>query len=508
MNLQDIKKVSIWLMFTIYLMACSKSLLNEQLYSQPGTTNVSGPSGATLLANGLYSYVQFYSYFGGNNWMLDNEAGTDEFYCAWGNVDAISWGGQQNFVNLDAGHYQVQLKWDASYNLISQANLVVNQYSSFTDAASVQNVAQARFWRAYAYAKLYSDYGPVPLVKGNEDQTNGIAKASASDLLSFIETELIAVESLLPATYGSSDYGRPTKWAVKAFLARFYLNEKNWQKASDYSKDVIDNGGFTLQTDYQTIFSQNGNNEVILAVNHIAQSGRGNKYVALSMEANIVNAFNISGVSASNGYGMATPFYNSFAKNDKRIAPYDRTTGLGIAIAGVIFKSDGITPAYGTVAAPQTVEQNLHRVITCKWPVVQNVPNGEDAPLNQPILRLGETYLTYAEAQNELGNVSTAATYINLLRPRTGLGNISAASQSAMRDSILNERGWELYHEGYRREDLMRAGKIIFMNKMNQKYIAYTNTPLPWATDTSKVIQPIPTSALQLNRLLTQNPGY
>ncbi|MEJ7678213.1 MAG: RagB/SusD family nutrient uptake outer membrane protein [Segetibacter sp.] len=64
-------------------------------------------------------------------------------------------------------------------------------------------------------------------------------------------------------------------------------------------------------------------------------------------------------------------------------------------------KGDG-TPVFGTVAAPQTVEENLHRVITCKWPVVQNIPNGEDAPLNQPILRLGETYLTYAEAQNEL----------------------------------------------------------------------------------------------------------
>lgn len=507
MNLLIIKRAFLGLVLSVSLLACSKNLLKEDLYSQPGSTNVSGPSGAALLTNGLYSYVQFYSYFGGNNWMLDNEAGTDEFYCAWGYVDNTSWGGQQNFLNMDAGHYQVQLKWDASYYLISQANIIINQFSALTDAATIQNVAQARFWRAYAYAKLYYDYGPVPLVKGNEDQSNGLAKPSAEELLNFIETELKTAEKVLPASYNSSDYGRPTIWAVKAFLARFYLNEKDWQKASDYAKDLIDNGGFALQADYQSIFSNNGNNEVILAVNHIAQSGRGNKYVALAMEANIVNALGISGVSASNGYGMATPFFYSFAANDKRIIPFDRTTGKGISISGVLLKNDG-TPVFGTAAAPQTVEENLHRVITCKWPVVQNIPNGEDAPLNQPILRLGETYLTYAEAQNELGNVSIAADYINKLRPRTGLGNIAAASQVAMRDSILNERGWELYHEGYRREDLIRAGKTVYLSKINQKFIFYTGTPLPYANDTTKAIQPIPTSALQLNRLLTQNPGY
>lgn len=507
MNLQYIKKFPVWLLLIAAFMSCSKSLLKENLYSQPGSTNVSGPGGASLLTNGLYSYVQFYSYFGGNNWMLDNEAGTDEFFCNWDGLGVSDWGGEQNFLNLDAGHYQVQLKWDVQYYLISQANLVINQFSELTDAETIQNVAQARFWRAYAYSKLYSDYGPVPLVKGNEDQSNGIAKATSTELLDFIEAEMKAVESILPSRYPPNDYGRPTKWAVKAFLARFYLDEKKWQNASDYAKDVIDNGGFTLQSDYQSIFSENGNNEVILAVNHIAQSNRGNKYVALSMNVNVVNALDISGISASDGYGMATPFFFSFAPNDKRVIPFDPITGKGISISGILWNSDG-TPVFGTAAAPQTVEENLNRVITCKWPVVQNIPNGEDAPLNEPKLRLGETYLTYAEAQNELGNVSIAANYINKLRPRAGLPNMSAASQSAMRDSILNERGWETYHEGYRREDLMRAGKEIYMNKINQKFIAYTGNPLPWATDTNRVIQPIPTSALQLNPLLTQNPGY
>jgi hypothetical protein len=507
MNLQIIKNISFGIMIAGLSAGCSKGLLKEDLYSQPGSTNVTGPAGATLLTNGIYSYVQFLSYFGGNNWMLDNEANTDEFYCNWGDVDATSWGGQQNFLNQDPGHSQVQLKWDNLYFMIAQANQVINQFSSLTDAGTIQNVAQARFWRAYAYEKLYYVYGPVPLVTGKEDQTNGIAKASAADILNFIQTELTAVESVLPATYSASDYGRPTKWAVKAFLARFYLNNKQWQKASDYAYDVIANGGFSLQTDYQSIFSQNGNNEVILAVNHIAVANRGNKYIALSMDAPIETALGIKGVSASNGYGMATQFFYSFPSGDKRVTPYNPATALGIAISGIQYNPNG-TPVYGTATAPRKVEDALNRVITCKWPVIMNIPNGEDAPSNVPLLRLGETWLTYAEAQNELGNLSTAIAAVNNLRPRTGLAPLSAASQSAMRDSILNERGWELYHEGYRREDLMRAGKQKLMDKVNAKYQFYIKTSMPWASDTNRAIQPIPTSALQLNPLLKQNAGY
>ncbi|MFL9483236.1 RagB/SusD family nutrient uptake outer membrane protein [Chitinophagaceae bacterium LWZ2-11] len=508
MNLHTIKKAALGVMLSGSLLACSKSMLQEDLYSQPGSPNLTGPNGAALLTNGVYGYVQYFSYFGGNNWLLNNEANTDEFFCNWGGTPATNWGGEQNFINFDPSHSMVQANWDNLYKLIAQCNTVLTQFSNLTDAASIQNLAQARFWRAYAYEKLYFVFGPVPLLKGTEDVSNGIARATDADMQSFIESELKAVENILPSTYNSADYGRPTKWAVKAFLARYYANVKNWAQASAYAKDVITNGGFGLQGNYQDIFSQNGNNEVILAVNHIAQSNRGNKYVALSMNATVASALNISGVSASDGYGMSTPFFYSFATTDKRVTPYNAATGKGIAISGILYNSNG-TPAFGTVANPQTVEAAISRVITCKWPIVMNVPNGEDAPLNVPLLRLGETYLTYAEAQNELGNLGEAVTYINLIRARAGLGVTGANSQTTMRDSILQERGWELYHEGYRREDLLRAGKQKFMQKVSAKYAFYFNgNTMPWATDTTRVYQPIPANALLLNPLLKQNKGY
>lgn len=508
MNLRTIKKIALGILLSGYLTACSKNMLQEDLYSQTGANNLTGPSGAMLLTNGIYSYVQYFSYFGGNNWLLNNEANTDEFFCNWGGTPVNNWGGEQNFLNFDAGHSMVQTNWDNLYKLIAQCNTVITQFSNLTDAATIQNVAQARFWRAYAYEKLYFVFGTVPLLKGTEDVSNGISRASDADMRSFIESELKAVENVLPNAYSSADYGRPTKWAVKAFMARYYGNVKNWRAAATYAKDVIDNGGFALQTDYQNIFSQNGNNEVILAVNHIAQANRGNKYIALSMNAVVESAYSIGGVSASDGYGMSTPFFYSFATNDKRVTPYNPTTGKGIAIAGIIYNTNG-APAFGTLSNPQTVESVLNRVITCKWPVVMNVPNGEDAPLNVPLLRLGETYLMYAEAENELGNVDIAAIYVNMVRARAGLSATTASTQTTMRDSILQERGWELYHEGYRREDLIRAGKTVLLSKVNDKYKFYfSGAAMPWANDTTRALQPIPSNALLLNPLLKQNPGY
>ena len=120
-------------------------------------------------------------------------------------------------------------------------------------------------------------------------------------------------------------------------LARYYLNKKDWKKASIYAKEIIDKGGFNL-VDYQDIFSKNQNDEVILAINHIAEANHGNKYVALVLEASIRDALGITGVSASNGYGMAVPFFRTFDPDDKRITPYNPATGKGIAVSGIVIR--------------------------------------------------------------------------------------------------------------------------------------------------------------------------
>lgn len=459
-----------------------------------------------MLTNGIYKYARYFSYYGGNNWVMTTEANSDAFYCSWGSVDATSWGGAQNFLNMDAGHSMAQTNWDNVYLLIAQCNEVINNYSASDDATVKTFVAEARFWRGFGYDRLYHLFGPVPLVTGNEDISNGVERASEKDMQAFIEDDYKAAYEALPETRSSSDDGRPSKYSVAAAMARHYLNKKDWKLAETYSAEVINSGNYQLMPEYQSVFSENGNKETILSINNANESQLGNKYVALVLEASLKDYLGLSGISASNGYGMATSFYKTFDPSDKRIAPYDRATKKGIAVAGVLLNDDG-TSVYTENGKPQTVEDYLHRVPTFKWPVQENIPNGEDASFNFPLLRLGETYLTYAEALNEQGRTAEAAKYVNLIRQRAGLSGVDAVmSQAEMRTAIINERGWETYHEGYRREDLVRTG--LLLKKVNDKYRFYLNADMPWKDDNNRIREAIPTSALLLNPKLVQNKGY
>jgi hypothetical protein len=60
----------------------------------------------------------------------------------------------------------------------------------------------------------------------------------------------------------------------------------------------------------------------------------------------------------------------------------------------------------------------------------------------------------------------------------------------------LKERGYELYWEGLRRQDLIRFGKFGD---------AWQEKPVTAAT---KILFAVPTSAISVNANLTQNPSY
>ncbi|MGA2822951.1 MAG: RagB/SusD family nutrient uptake outer membrane protein [Bacteroidales bacterium] len=126
-----------------------------------------------------------------------------------------------------------------------------------------------------------------------------------------------------------------------------------------------------------------------------------------------------------------------------------------------------------------------------------------------PMFRLGDVYLMYAEAvlrHGSGGDLSTALTLVNDLRTRAygdEGGNITADKLDL--NFILDERGRELYWEGYRRTDLVRFGQFT-----DGDYV------WPWkgnAKDGIKTLPmynifPIPSADVSANPNLVQNPGY
>jgi hypothetical protein len=258
---------------------------------------------------------------------------------------------------------------------------------------------------------------------------------------------------------------------------------------------------------YHDVFGIDENKEVIQVSVCVGEYYRGNNFDALSLESGLVRALKITGCSASNGWGMTVPFFNTFDPKDKRREDFNPDTQKGIMIHGNIMDTDG-KPLYTNSSGEAiTAEESLNRVVAMKYPVEPNPVRGEWMTHDYVIMRLAEVYLTYAEAQNELNNSSEALKYINLIRKRAGLEDYSTLlTKDGIRDAVLDERGWELYFEGYRRDDLIRHGKL--MEKARTVWEYYLDIPWTYSNDTFRNLFPIPAEAMIKNPLLVQNPEY
>jgi hypothetical protein len=126
-----------------------------------------------------------------------------------------------------------------------------------------------------------------------------------------------------------------------------------------------------------------------------------------------------------------------------------------------------------------------------------------------PMFRLADVYLMYAEATVRGaagGNIGNAVNYVNLLRERAygdDSGNITAGDLDL--DFIIDERARELHWEGHRRTDLRRFGQFT-----GGEYVWSWkgNTQEGSATDETFEIFPIPSTDINSNLNLIQNPGY
>jgi hypothetical protein len=134
--------------------------------------------------------------------------------------------------------------------------------------------------------------------------------------------------------------------------------------------------------------------------------------------------------------------------------------------------------------------------------VVKFAPNSTtthqfSSPNDVPIMRISDIYLIRAESKLRNGDVAGALADVNYIRAkRSASGKTLPALTSVTLVDVLKERSYELYWEGLRRQDLVRFGKFGD---------AWQEKP---ATDIKKALFPIPTSALDVNPNLTQNPGY
>jgi hypothetical protein len=120
---------------------------------------------------------------------------------------------------------------------------------------------------------------------------------------------------------------------------------------------------------------------------------------------------------------------------------------------------------------------------------------------NFVVWRFADVLLMKAEALNEQGKTTEAATPLNIVRHRAGLANVAGLSQAEMRETIIHERRMELAFEGHRWFDMIRIDNGTYaLNFLHG--IGKTRATR------ERLLFPIPQTEMDANTLMTQNPGY
>jgi hypothetical protein len=447
---------------------------------------------AALAVNNAYKPVSFSS--GANNaiWVL-GDVGSDDAIKGGNPGDQADFDAIHNF-NILPTNSAVEAVWQNYYNGVFESNVVLDGLSGggagVSAAAKSSGIAQAQFLRAYYYFILTNCYGNIPLHLKVETSVEAQTRALPQDtIFTQIEKDCIAAAAALPSTVSAGDFGRATKGAALALLAKTYLFHTtlaNHYSLAAQTAQQVEALGYSLTPKYYDNFSSATkiNSEEIFSVNHIAGTlGTGNE----------LNAWFAPRII--NGYGFFYPTQSLVANFEA--APGgepDPRLDYCVARAGHPYFDLPFDPTWTTTGyITKKMVQPLSEVPSA----TKNV-----GTVNYEALRLADILLVEAEALNEGGQSAAALIPLNKVRKRAresylndpslpGFGTIPAGllpditvtDPTQLRDIIRRERRSELALEFHRFFDVIRYGSAYATAALSPgTNFNYTNNkwyPLP-----------------------------
>ena len=341
------------------------------------------------------------------------------------------------------------------YAMISAANdaLYIADSTKVSDPASLRNIGEACFFRAYAYWELMKTYGEVPLINFKiKNPKDGLINKSPLDVLyAFVDSNLQAASQLLPlsaseySVSGADVYkGRLTRGAANTLWAETYLFRKNWPLVISLCNQVIASNQYSLEPNFPDIWKDGLNgagknsSESIFEMNSSdGQNAQSNGAVENGSNFGTSQQVRQNGapIDWNLGWGWNVPtdkLVNSWDSTDPRKSQTILFSGQsdGGAAAGGF---GAILPAYtGPDGAGGLAEKYWNKKLyTGNDPQMRVFTgfvksNGGASWINHRIFRYAEVILMLAEASNEMGDGPTAAANLELIRNRAS-GNLGPA---------------------------------------------------------------------------------
>lgn len=403
--------------------------------------------------------------------------------------------GIQEVDNMTHTPVNAQLRdiWSWMFAGVNRANYILEFKDKTEFAGKEQVLAEATFLRAYYYFELVKWFGDVPLsvdkrlLFGDQDIVERTPKA---EVYAQIELDLIFAAANLPAV--QSETGRATKGAAQALLGKVYLYQDKFSEAATVLEEVINSGPYNLVTDYNSIFEQEGENNIesVFEVQYTDVEGAGFGCLQCS-EGNVAVGFNgirnYTGPDFDSGFSFNVPTqasYDAYEAGDIR---------RDVAILNIVTWADQTGATY--------VEGFEHTgFYNRKYIARKGDLNTGDSNLTNPnnyrAIRFADVLLMAAEANNRksASDDTKAQLYLNRVRERAELTPV-AVTGTALTNAIYDERRVELMGEGHRFFDLVRTGNAA--------------QAIPGFSANKNELFPIPSIEIELagNRW-AQNQGY
>lgn len=482
------------LLVMILFTSCEKDLEPEVFDKLAPSTFFKNEADAKAALTNLYTGMFGGAWGGGYgaaqaSWVVQSSQTTDELICSWG--DSGRWA-KLNMLNFDDQFNSITDHYTRLIPRVTNATILLQNIDAVPMDATLKKryLAEVRALRAHMSYILYTLYGPVSIVVDPayalDPNSLPEARPTSEWMIKQIEKDYKDAIIDLPATYPASDYGRFTKGAAMMGLLKLYMKEKKWTEAIAVGRDLQAleaQGIYILVPEYEDIFKiQNEQNkEMILAISCARGTNNFNMWLAHVMPGDYVDPSG-QAIEAWGGYKMPWKTYDRFNPADKRLkqllAKYP-TDGGAIIDARAEGMEGAIPQKYG----------------------IDPDATGEGHGTDIVVWRYADVLLSLAEAINEVsGPTPEAFSLVNRVRTRAGLPNLdSNLTKDLFRNKIMDERLFELWCEGSRRDDLIRWGKYI------QRAIDDGSS---FATE-NKILYPLPRKPIdESNGKIVQNPGY
>ena len=510
----------------------------------------------TSFGNRLYGStdnVHTLQEFSSDAWILPGRQGD------W--VDGGKW--QSLFLhNYGPGNATIKSTWNALYTIIGNCNTSIDNLETFIQAGGESYLQdyqyEARAVRAILYYHLVDLFGRVPLVTSSKTVMADVNQSSRSEVYQFIVDELTDCIPHLPSGKCQNMgkyYGRVTKAVGYMAMAKVAINSpilskddwndgslvggiakvapyvnqagKNIKIALDgttrdawetvlYCQKQIEKEGYSLQPNFSQNFSKTNDSSV---ENIWTQPSDGPTYKVSdynptrTLYAAHASAYGLQGWNGACAtveqmkvfkYGTdeqdprmdMTFFYGPVFVDGK---PIDAGLGDGAQLC--------YNPMDVVVDFKEDVPNQILKFAGARMSKYE-VDNTTSSYLNhnndKVFWRYADALLLAAEAKVRMGQSGDAE--VNEIRDRVQAGQ---KSNVTLQD-ILDERMLEFSYEGMRRQDQIRFGTYTEPTTDRYAGVHHNVATGDYVVDNTgfTTVFPIPTSVLELNTKLTQNPGY